>query len=255
LRTKKGDLAIGSSAGGGISNALVNDMHRVVGPCLSSPIQSLPLQQTHLVGGSLPLHVIHNDPNSFITDKAKRGRTKTTSKKTNPFPPGNFLYKFHEARKGGHKPKKKKVLCGTPLQQPSLSIDSDPIEVSEEVSQRNHFSNLEGIDLEVVLPNSYDGVRAGGAPVSSCPVVSSVGSGNSGLGGVLGVSLPLRSEIPFSGGLVDKDRGDAYHIIDIQEDVGMVFHGQGDDDVLRSMRMEDMDKLTKLDSVQGNGSQ
>jgi hypothetical protein len=82
-----------------------------------------------------------------------------------------------------------------------------------------------------------------------------VGSGDSGLGGVLGVSVPLRSEIPFSGGMVDKNRGDAYHIIDILEDVGMVFHGVGDEDVLRSMRMEERDRLTNANLVQGAVSQ
>jgi hypothetical protein len=155
----------GVSAGGGISNDLVTNAHRALGPCLSGPVQSLPLQQTHFVGGSLPPQANHTVSNSFITDKAKRGRTKTTSKKANPFPPGNFLYKFHEARKGGHKPKKKKVSRGTLFQQPSSSKESDPIEVSEEVSQRNHFCNFEGIDLEVVLPHSCDGVRAGGLPI------------------------------------------------------------------------------------------
>jgi hypothetical protein len=255
LRTKKGDLAISNPDGGGFSNVPLNDAHRALGPCLSGPLPSIPLEPTRIIGGSLPSTVLHNDSNSFITDKVKRGRTKSTSKMPNPFPTGNFLYKFHETRKGGYKPKKKKASRGPLVQQPSLSNESDPIEVSEEVCQQNRFCNLDGINLEVVLPLSCDGGGVGRSTDSLRPVASSMGSGNSGLGGVLGVSLPLRSEVPFSGGMVDKDRGDAHHVIDILEDIGIVFHGQGDDDVVRSMRMEGRDRLTKSDLVQGNGLQ
>jgi hypothetical protein len=80
-------------------------------------------------------------------------------------------------------------------------------------------------------------------------------SGNSGLAGVLGVSLPLQSEAPFYGGLVDKAGGDAYHIIDIQEDVGMNFHGQGDEDVERGLRLEERDRSLKDGWAQSVGHQ
>jgi hypothetical protein len=56
-----------------------------------------------------------------------------------------------------------------------------------------------------------------------------------------------------TGTMVDKDRGDAQHIIDIQEDLGMTFKGQGDEDVRRCMRSEERDRQKKNDWVQGDG--
>jgi hypothetical protein len=54
---------------------------------------------------------------------------------------------------------------------------------------------------------------------------------------------------------VNKDRGDAFRVIDIQKDIGMNFKGEGDEDVERSMRYEGRDREKKCDWVQGNGNQ
>jgi hypothetical protein len=224
-----------------------------LGPGLRSPTLSLPVPKSRGPNGIISQSNNHSDSFSSIPIETKRDRTKSVSKKQFPFPPGNFLYKFHEATKAGHKAKRKKR--GIHLHQPVDSNSSDPIEVSEEVCQRNYYSDLGGIELEVVLPSSGGGEKARSESELPLPIVSSVCSGNSGLAGVLGVSLPLQSEVPFSGGLVEKARGDAYHIIDIQEDVGMNFHGQGDEDVDRGMRLEGRDRALKHDWVQSVGHQ
>jgi hypothetical protein len=51
------------------------------------------------------------------------------------------------------------------------------------------------------------------------------------------------------------ERGDAHHIIDIQEDVGLNFKGVGEEDVERSMRFERRDRHLKNKWVQGEGYQ
>jgi hypothetical protein len=80
-------------------------------------------------------------------------------------------------------------------------------------------------------------------------------SGASGLGDLLAIStVPVRV-LPVCGAVVDKERGDAYHLIDIQEDVGLNFKGVGDQDVERSMRYEKRDQQLKNDWVQGEGYQ
>jgi hypothetical protein len=253
LRTKKGDIVLSSNKGGGTCNASESTKICTLGPGLRSPTFSLPVPKSRGPNGIISQSNNHSDSFSSIPIETKRDRTKSVSKKQFPFPPGNFLYKFHEATKAGHKAKRKKR--GIHLHQPVDSNSSDPIEVSEEVCQRNYYSDLGGIELEVVLPSSGGGEKARSESELPLPIVSSVCSGNSGLAGVLGVSLPLQSEVPFSGGLVEKARGDAYHIIDIQEDVGMNFHGQGDEDVDRGMRLEGRDRALKHDWVQSVGHQ
>jgi hypothetical protein len=51
------------------------------------------------------------------------------------------------------------------------------------------------------------------------------------------------------------ERGDAHHIIDIQEDVGLNFKGVGEEHVERSMRFERRDRHLKNKWVQGEGYQ
>jgi hypothetical protein len=253
LRTKKGDIAFSNQKGGGNSNVADPSFDCVLGPCLCGPINSLPVPEIGDSNGKLPLPFNHCDAVSTIPLETKRGRTKSVTKKQIPFPPGNFLYKFHEATKAGNKAKRKKR--GIHLHHPTESNDSDPIKVSEEVGQRNYYSDFGGIELEVVLPSSGGGEKAWSDSELPIQVASGLCSGNSGLAGVLGVSLPLQTKPPFSGGLVDKARGDAFHIINIQEDVGMNFHGQGDEDVEREMKLEGRDRSLKLDWVQSVGHQ
>jgi hypothetical protein len=55
--------------------------------------------------------------------------------------------------------------------------------------------------------------------------------------------------------VVDKATGDAQHIIDIQEDIGMNFKGNNDEDVKRSVMHEERDRELKMKWVQGEGYQ
>jgi hypothetical protein len=252
LRTKKGDIAFNNNKGGGFSQA-PDPTKGVLGSCLCGPTRSLPVPIPTDSNGLISQPFNNSEALPTIPFESKKGRTKSVSKKQIPFPPGNFLYKFHEATKAGIKSKRKKR--GIHLHHPVNSNESDPIEVSEEVCQRNYYSDMEGIDREVVLPTSGGGEKAWSESELPLQVVSSMCSGSSGLAGVLGVSLALQSEAPFSGGLVDKAKGDAFHIIDIQEDVGMNFHGQGDEDVETGMRLEGRDRSLKQDWVQREGYQ
>jgi hypothetical protein len=52
--------------------------------------------------------------------------------------------------------------------------------------------------------------------------------------------------------LVDKDTGED---VDIQEDIGMNFKGNGEEDVVRSVRLEVRDREKKLNWVQGHSYQ
>jgi hypothetical protein len=65
----------------------------------------------------------------------------------------------------------------------------------------------------------------------------------------------LNFVVPCGGALVDKDRGDAQHVIDIQDDLGMNFKGVGEEDVMRSMKYEARDRQMKMDLVNGQGYQ
>jgi hypothetical protein len=51
---------------------------------------------------------------------------------------------------------------------------------------------------------------------------------------------------------VDKDTGED---VDIQEDIGMNFKGNGEEDVVRSVRLEVRDREKKLNWVQGHSYQ
>jgi hypothetical protein len=71
----------------------------------------------------------------------------------------------------------------------------------------------------------------------------------------MGNPIPISSNQRKSLELVDKDTGDAHHIIDIQEDIGMKFNGRGDEDVVRSVKHEVRDRQMKMNWEQGNGYQ
>jgi hypothetical protein len=55
--------------------------------------------------------------------------------------------------------------------------------------------------------------------------------------------------------MVEKDRGDAHHIIDIQEDLGLTFRDAVEENVERCMKMEQRDRLLKNDWEHSNGYQ
>jgi hypothetical protein len=54
---------------------------------------------------------------------------------------------------------------------------------------------------------------------------------------------------------VDKERGDAHHIIDIQEDLSVTFRGAVEENVDRCVKMEQRDRRLKIEWEQGNGYQ
>ncbi|GAU48812.1 hypothetical protein TSUD_406450 [Trifolium subterraneum] len=114
----------------------------------------------------------------------------------------------------------------------------DPIETTTvEVCYgiRQTVCDLEGIGLEVVLSQPVEDCEVGNCSLVPCSLASRGVVGNS-IGYMLaGEQLPLAPGVSIPGTLVDKERGDAHHIIDIQEDLGMNFHGEGDEDVVRSM--------------------
>jgi hypothetical protein len=58
-----------------------------------------------------------------------------------------------------------------------------------------------------------------------------------------------------AGVMVDKDRGDAQHVIDIQEELGVNFNGGMNDEVERCIRMEQRDRDLKNEWVHGNSDQ
>jgi hypothetical protein len=57
------------------------------------------------------------------------------------------------------------------------------------------------------------------------------------------------------GGMVDRNRAEAHHIIDIQEDLGIKFKGVGEEDVDRIMNCEVRDRIEKEDWEQQQGYQ
>jgi hypothetical protein len=237
LRTKAGDLPFESVGGGGSSNA---QNVEVVGQPIS--ISTGPI---HCVRESQLPNVI---PSSF-PDGGKGGRIKKAMKKLrsyHPYLPGSKNHLLHELSKGGQKNRRK---CGVRVSSKNArpnSADSDPIVSSEAESiggNTVHTSGMEEIHLEVVLP---------------CPEATSTDveirhssvrvSGNSGLDGLMNGDL-------ITDWLVNKERGDAQHVIDIQEDLGVTFRGEGDEDVERCMRLEQRDHRLKNEWEQTNGYQ
>jgi hypothetical protein len=174
------------------------------------------------------------------------------TRRANPYLPYNKLLRYHEAtyRKGGGANKKKSGKKVTHNGVVVESSESDPILVSSsEVRLGSHLdaSDLEGIGLEVVLSRNSDGQNNSSGSFVPCSVAGRGDVVNSGLNELLGVA-PLES-------VVDKDRGDAFHIIDIQEDIGMKFNGEGEEDVVRCMELEVRDREVKMAQVHVNSYQ
>jgi hypothetical protein len=110
-----------------------------------------------------------------------------------------------------------------------------------------NVTDIEGIGLEVVLSCNPKDLTNSSGSVVPCSLVGRGGADDSGLNELIGV-------VP-SGSVVDKNRGDAFHIIDIQEDIGMKFNGEGDEDVVRCMELKVRDRGVKMAQVQANGYQ
>jgi hypothetical protein len=200
---------------------------------------------------SLPIEAIHPPG-----DNHKGGKTKRAMRKTNPYLPYNKFYKLQErmCRKAGGTTKKKSSRMGMEIDRGGSSEESDPIQVSVQ-DDRMNVCDMEGIGLEVVLSQEGVEVQNSSSSVVPCSLVTRGGVGDSGLAELMGNPIPISSNQRKSLELVDKDTGDAHHIIDIQEDIGMKFNGRGDEDVVRSVKHEVRDRQMKMNWEQGNGYQ
>jgi hypothetical protein len=253
LRTKAGDIPLR----GVVSKRYVEDgeapvdvlgpTNDPVGQCSNPAISIVPNESQHF-----------SPPLLTYPERGKGGRTKKIPKKTIPYPPGSKFSKFQELSKGGRNAKKKKSIQGALENQLTPSEESDPITSSEEEVEATHFQrfcDMGGIGLEVVLSRSDDereAVAESGFPMS---MVGSGGCGGSGLRVILSDVVPIQSNRQQEGVLVDKEKRDAYHLVDIQKDVGMIFNGKGEEDVERSMLYEGRDRQKKSEWVQGVSDQ
>ncbi|WJX17883.1 hypothetical protein P8452_07744 [Trifolium repens] len=253
LRTKNGDLSLRSSVKGAVSTFPdVADLG-LRDNWLSGPAECPSVGPVTSGAGCLLVHA----NSSSLPEGTKGGRFKKVVKKSNffhPYHPGSKQDRFHKLIKGGTKPRRKIGPRGLRKEQNSSSNESDPIDSSDadgEGGQRNQVRVVEGIGLEVVLPfpgGIVDSVCGSVVPVSGR---GGVGSGNSGLVDFLDDPM-VSNGVTTSGWMVDKARGDAQHVIDIQEDLGVNFKGQGEEDVERCMRLEQRDRQLKLDWVHDN---
>jgi hypothetical protein len=249
LKTKGGvfDLC------GAVSNADNGVIQGSLGLAVSDPPGPGTFILGQVVGGSQPHPSRVSDP-----DRGKGGRTKKVMKKTCPYPPGNKFAKFQELCKGGSKPRRKRVVVEAHQGPDDCSAESDPIDSCEDEDQaviQQHVCDFDGIGLEVVLSRPAEDDEIPSGSMVPCSLDGGRTGRSSGLVDLLDDTLPICSNTQVIGGLVNKDRGDAFRVIDIQKDIGMNFKGEGDEDVERSMRYEGMDREKKCDWVQGNGNQ
>jgi hypothetical protein len=129
--------------------------------------------------------------------------------------------------------------------------ESDPIQNSIEPIRVN-YSDLEGIGLEVILTHDIEKSSSSLNSEVPCTLATRGVFSDSGLADFMGDAISL-TDLPLNpGALVDKDTGDADHIIDIQEDIGMMFKG-GKEDVVRCVRMEGRDRELKSNWEQRQG--
>jgi hypothetical protein len=244
LRTKGGDLPVG-----GVVNIVVEPGCDVnSGAILADGL----LHSAQNPDGGFPV----SDSELICQARGKSGRTKKASKKTLPLPPGHKFANFQEMCNGARKSRRAKPVKCAAHRPNYCSDDSDPIEsggVETLVTQYQHFSDPDGIGLEVVLSRPVAEGDCSASSVVPCSVVDGRGRNSSGLEDLLAAPNQLDSNVMVTGGVVDKERGDAFHVIDIQEDIGMTFKGEGEEDVVRCMKYEGRDRQKKIDWVQGNG--
>jgi hypothetical protein len=133
--------------------------------------------------------------------------------------------------------------------------ESDPIVSTNVEDRRLTVCDMEGIGLEVVLSQDSNNLELSSCSVVPCSLACRGGAEVSGLNDLIVDDNNQRPGVHSRGMVVNKDRGDAFHVIDIQEDIGMNFKGVGDEDVIRSMQYEERDRVKKMNQVQNQGSQ
>ncbi|WJX89444.1 hypothetical protein P8452_71443 [Trifolium repens] len=230
LRTKDGDFPICCNLGGVDGNCSEVNKRASLGLCSSDPLGQLAQEEVE-VCRSLPSGIIHPP-----VDKEKGGKIKRAMRKTNPYLPYNKFYKFQDRlnRKVGGTTKKKSNKRGIEIDQGVSSEESDPIQATVQGNRMN-ICDMEGIGLEVVLSQEPVEAQKSSPSVVQCSLVTKGGWGDSGMAELIGSSVQINQNQRNSRALVDKDIGDAHHIIDIQEDIGLKFNGRGDEDVSRRL--------------------
>jgi hypothetical protein len=258
LRTKWGDLPLCAGEGGANNIAKDTEELGLVEVCSEGPVNVFSAEPLGCGRGSLPLDIILPP-----TVKSKGGRIKKTMKKPLPYHPYFIGCKQFLARnlsKGGLAAKRKhgvgEVQRNSNLR--SCSMESDPL-VSSEAEASSNSSNqvhdVAGISLEVVLPCPAAVVGPSCAELGPASVCRGGGMEVSGVAEIIGPQVNGLIGDSVSDWLVDKETGDAHHIIDIQEDLGVTFGGELEDKVARCLKMEQRDRFMKNDLGQSNGYQ
>jgi hypothetical protein len=257
LRTRLGDLPLTLvEGGGGVSKATeVEEVGLVNGGVGGSVvINSILSDPVHGEKGSL--HLVNNSLS--VPDRCMCGRTKKSTRRANPYPQGSKYRKFQELCKGGSKSKKKQGVRSDSQNFQNWPIESDPIiscDVVEQLGRRQQVCNMEGIGLEVVLHSSEQEVNSVCNELIPSVGTGGGGNGSSGVAGLMAEVIPGTGEDTVADWMVEKERGDAYHIIDIQEGLGINFMGVGGEEVERCMKLEQRDRDLKNNWVQSNGYQ
>jgi hypothetical protein len=137
-------------------------------------------------------------------------------------------------RKGAWLKKKKAAIRDSKMVRGVVSSDSDPIQCSTgRFEGAELIRNQPGISLEVVLPCGGAIIDSNVSTATTPMVAAAVLSRDVG-DGVLRIS---DTHISSDGGEAER-RSEAHHIIDILEDVGMNFKGNGEENVSRIMECE-----------------
>jgi hypothetical protein len=193
------------------------------------------------------------------TARIKRGRMKKSMRKPPPYHPylsGSKLQMLYDCSKGGGAARRKGGVRGVSSCSTTNSNESDPIVNSQreglEFSGQQVHDN-DGIQLEVVLPNSTVAIATSNEGLVVGSGQGEGGNGSSGLAGMLGEQGISNNGDLVSDWMVEKERGDAHHIIDIQEDLGVTFRGVVEENVERCVKMEQRDRRLKNDWEQSNG--
>jgi hypothetical protein len=161
-------------------------------------------------------------------------------------------------RKGALMRKKKAARRELKNAKAIVTVDSDPIQCSNRSAEGGRMDeNVEGISLEVVLPfrqvTNYDNCLV----VTNQLVVDGGFDGEAGRGNDLrGRNIIISNNSSSTEkGEEDRRRCEAYHVIDILEEVGMNFKGDVDDNVNRIMDYEARDKCELVAWEQGQDHQ
>jgi hypothetical protein len=255
LRTRERDIPLGVIRGGVfITNGGEVESQQMdllpVGPVDSCPVQVASR-------GSLKVPTTK----TAISECGKGVRNKKTIHRAHPYLPCNNFLKIQELaqKKGGAMLRRKINKRKSQKNGGESSTESDPIQslgVENQACHRQHICDLEGIGLEVVLSQNVSIEEDSICSQVPCSPINRGGAYAFGLEEVVREDLPVRTILPFMrGGMVDRNRAEAHHIIDIQEDLGIKFKGVGEEDVDRIMNCEVRDRIEKEDWEQQQGYQ